>query len=90
MGGGRGARTRALVWGDRLGSVSCDRMGSVSGDRVGRLICYTESRSTLGNLFMLTNITNTIIAITADSKNGHEDAGRGELCIESRKRETTI
>jgi hypothetical protein len=35
---------------------------------------------------MLTNITNTIIAITADSKNGHEDAGRGELCVESRKR----
>ena len=39
---------------------------------------------------MLTNITNTIIAITADSKNGHEDAGRGELCVESRKTERTI
>ena len=38
---------------------------------------------------MLTNITNTIIAITADSENGHEDSGRGELCIESRKRERT-
>jgi hypothetical protein len=35
---------------------------------------------------MLTNITNTIIAITADSKNRHEDAGRGELCVESWKR----
>jgi hypothetical protein len=35
---------------------------------------------------MLTNITNTIIAITADSENGHEDAGRGELCVESKKR----
>ena len=35
---------------------------------------------------MLTNITNTIIAITADSENGHEDAGRGELCVESWKR----
>jgi hypothetical protein len=34
---------------------------------------------------MLTNITNTIIAITADSKNGHKDAGQGELCVESRK-----
>ena len=32
---------------------------------------------------MLTNITNTIIAITADSENGHEDAGQGELCVES-------
>ena len=37
---------------------------------------------------MLTNITNTIIAITADSENGHEDAGRGELCVESWKRKT--
>ena len=35
---------------------------------------------------MLTNITNTIIAITADSENGHEDAGQGELCVESRIR----
>jgi hypothetical protein len=33
-------------------------------------------------------LTNTIIAITADSKNGHEDAGRGELCVESWKRKT--
>jgi hypothetical protein len=39
---------------------------------------------------MLTNITNTIIAITADSKNRHEDAGRGELCVESRKTERKI
>jgi hypothetical protein len=45
----------APVCGDRMGSISCDRMGSVSGDRVGRLICYTESRGTRGNLFMLTN-----------------------------------
>jgi hypothetical protein len=61
-GGGRGARARAPVCGDRMGSVSgdrvgsvcgdrvgrfCgDRMGSVSGDRMGRLICYTETRST--------------------------------------------
>jgi hypothetical protein len=37
---------------------------------------------------MLTNITNTIIAITADSENGHEDAGQGELCAESWKRKT--
>ena len=37
---------------------------------------------------MLTNITNTIIAITADSKNGHEDVGQGELCVERRKRKT--
>jgi hypothetical protein len=36
----------------------------------------------------LTNITNTIIAITADSENGHEDAGQGELCVESWKRRT--
>ena len=71
-----------------MGSVSGDRMGSVCGDRVGRLICYTELRSTRENLFMLTNITNTIIAITADSENGHEDAGRGELCVESWKRKT--
>ena len=42
------------------------------------------------NLFMLTNITNTIIAITADSENGNEKAGRGELCVESRKRERTF
>ena len=35
---------------------------------------------------MLTNITNTIIAITADSENGIEDVGRGELCVESWKR----
>ena len=41
--------------GDRMGSVSDDRMGSVCGDRVGRLICYTESRSMRGNLFMFTN-----------------------------------
>ena len=62
-GGGRGTRARAPVCGDSMGSVSgdcvgsicgdtmgrfCgDRMGSVSGDRVGRLICYTETRSTL-------------------------------------------
>jgi hypothetical protein len=39
---------------------------------------------------MLTNITNTIIAITADSENGHEDAGRGELCVESRKKKVHI
>ena len=84
MGGGRGARARAPVCGDRMGSVSGDCMGSVSGDRVGRLICYTELRSMRGNLFMLTNITNAIIAITADSKNGHEDSGRGELCVERR------
>jgi hypothetical protein len=55
-------------------------------------MCYRETRTicrnTRGNLSSL--ITNTIIAITADSENGHEDAGRGELCIESRKRETTI
>jgi hypothetical protein len=37
---------------------------------------------------MLTNITNTIIAITADSENGQEDGGRGELCVERRKRKT--
>ena len=37
---------------------------------------------------MLTNITNTIIAITADSENGHDDARRGELCVESWKRKT--
>ena len=37
---------------------------------------------------MLTNITNTIIAITADSENGHKDAGQGELCVESWKRKT--
>jgi hypothetical protein len=76
--------------GDRMGSVSGNRMGSVSGDRVGRLICYTESRSPPQNLFMLTNITNTIIAITADSKNGHEDAGQGELRVESQKRKNTF
>jgi hypothetical protein len=61
-GGDRGARVRAPVCGDHMGSVSgdrmgsvcgdrmgrfCgDRMGSVSGDRVGRLIYYTEMRST--------------------------------------------
>ena len=45
-----------------------------------RTIC----RITRGNLFMLTNITNTIIAITADSEDGHKDAGRGELCVERR------
>jgi hypothetical protein len=78
-GGGRGARGRAPVCGDRMGSVSgdcvgsvcgdrmgrfygdrmghfCgDRMGSVSGNSVGRLICYTATRSTRGNLFMLPN-----------------------------------
>jgi hypothetical protein len=70
------------VSGDRVGHFCGDRMGSVSGDRVGRLICYTETRNTRGNLFILTNITNTIIAITADSENGHDDAGRGELCVE--------
>jgi hypothetical protein len=59
------------VCGDRMGSVCGDRMGSVCGDRMGRfcsdlidsvsgnrvegLICYTETRSTRGNLFMLTN-----------------------------------
>ena len=69
------------ISGDRMGSISGDRMGSVSGDRVGGLICYTEMRNTRGNLFMLTNITNTIIAITADSKNRHEDARRGKLCV---------
>ena len=78
------------VCGDRMGRLCGDRMGSVSGDRVGGLICYTEMRNTRGNLFMLTNITNTIIAITADSKNRHEDAERGELCVESRKRERTF
>jgi hypothetical protein len=31
---------------------------------------------------------NAIIAITADSDNGQEDAGRGELCVERRKRKT--
>ena len=51
-----------------------------------RTIC----RITRGNLFMLTNITNTIIAITADSENGHDDAGQGKLCVESWKRERTI
>ena len=86
------------VSGDRMGSVSGDRMGrfcgdhmgSVSSDRVGRLICYTETRSKRLYLFMLTNTTNTIVAITADSKNGHEDAGQGELCVESPKRERTL
>jgi hypothetical protein len=55
MGGDRGARVRAPVCGDRMGSVPGDRVGSVCGDRmgrfcgdrVGRLICYTETRSTL-------------------------------------------
>jgi hypothetical protein len=55
------------------------------------LIFYRETRticwSTCGNVFTLTN--NHHIAITADSENGHEDAGRGELCVESRKREFT-
>jgi hypothetical protein len=37
---------------------------------------------------MLTNITNPIIAITADSKNRHEDAGRGELCVERPQKKT--
>ena len=44
----------------------------------------TIRRVKRGNLFILTN--NAKIAITADSENGHEDFGRGELCIESRKR----
>jgi hypothetical protein len=35
---------------------------------------------------MLTNITNTIIAITADSEKGHKDAGQGELCVKNQKR----
>jgi hypothetical protein len=70
--------------GNRMGSVSGDRIGS--GDRVGLLICYAESWDTRGNLFILTNKTNTIIAITADSENGQEDARRGELCVERRKR----
>ena len=43
------------VCGDRMGRFCGDRMGRFSGDCVGRLICYTESRSTHGNLFMLTN-----------------------------------
>ena len=55
------------------------------------LIFYRETRticwSTCGNVFTLTN--NHHIAITADSENGHEDAGRGELCVESWKREFT-
>ena len=53
-------------------------------------MCYRETRTicrnTRGNLSSL--ITNTIIAITADSENGHEDAGQGELCAESWKRKT--
>jgi hypothetical protein len=32
----------------------------------------------------------TLIAITADSENGHEDAGRGELCVKRQKRERTF
>jgi hypothetical protein len=66
-----------------MGSVSGDRMGCFCGDRVGRLICYTETRS-------LTNIPKTIIAITADSKNGHENGERGELCVESGERKNTF
>jgi hypothetical protein len=76
------------VCGDRMGRFNGDRMGSVSGNRVGRLICYTELRSTHGNLFIL--LTITITAITADSENGHEDARRGELCVENRKTEMKI
>ena len=34
--GGRGARVRAPVYGDRMGSFSGDRMGSICGDRMGR------------------------------------------------------
>ena len=78
------------VCGDRMGRFCGDRMGSFSSDCVRRLICYTETRSTRLYLFMLTNTTNTIVAITADSKNGYEDAGQGELCGESPKRERTI
>ena len=39
---------------------------------------------------MLTNITNTIIAIIADAEKDHKDTGQGELCVESKKRERTI
>ena len=35
-GRGRGARARAPVCGDRMGSVSGDRVGSVGGDHIGR------------------------------------------------------
>jgi hypothetical protein len=45
----------------------------------------TTCRITRGNLFILTNKQH---AITADSANGHEDAGRGEMCVERRKRKT--
>ena len=38
--------------------------------------------------FILTN--KHLIAITADSENGHEDAGRGELCVEGRIRKIHI
>jgi hypothetical protein len=48
----------------------------------------TTCRITRGNLFILTN--NHHIAITADSEIGHEDAERGELCVESRKRGRTF
>ena len=53
-GGGR-VDHMGSVSGDCVGSVCGDRMGHFCGDRVGRLICYTETRSTHGNLFMLTN-----------------------------------
>ena len=46
----------------------------------------TTCRIMRGNLFILTNKQQ--IAITADSANGHEDAGRGEMCVERRKRKT--
>ena len=36
-GGGRGACVRALVCGDRMGSISGDRVGSVCGDRIGSI-----------------------------------------------------
>jgi hypothetical protein len=42
-------------YGYRMGHFCGDRMGAISGDHVGRLICYTESRSTRGNLLILTN-----------------------------------
>ena len=64
-------------------------LGSCRGGE--NLIFYRETRticwSTCGNVFTLTN--NHHIAITADSEIGHEDAERGELCVESRKREFT-
>jgi hypothetical protein len=52
--GGRGDRIGSVsgdrvgfICGDRVGRFCGDRMGSVSGNRVGRMICYTETRSTL-------------------------------------------